>query len=218
LSSCHLSLVTRKMGQLLEKLFESVPKIKILRTFLRNPEENFTFSELQKRTQVKSQALKSELTKLNNIDLIQDKIVTRKEELTVRKKVKIKKYKAKVFYVNPEFRLLTELRNLIARDSITSHKKIAQEIRSLGNVKLAVISGIFLDSERSRTDLLVVGDNIKRQRFERFLSQVESEIGRTLQYTIMNSKEFEYRRDMYDRFLRDILEYPHQKLINKLEI
>ncbi len=206
------------MGQLLEKLFESVPKIKILRTFLRNPEENFTFSELQKRTQVKSQALKSELTKLNNIDLIQDKIVTRKEELTVRKKVKIKKYKAKVFYVNPEFRLLTELRNLIARDSITSHKKIAQEIRSLGNVKLAVISGIFLDSERSRTDLLVVGDNIKRQRFERFLSQVESEIGRTLQYTIMNSKEFEYRRDMYDRFLRDILEYPHQKLINKLEI
>jgi len=34
----------------------------------------------------------------------------------------------------------------------------------------------------------------------------------------MNVQDFKYRKDMFDRFVLDILEFPHRKLINKLKI
>ena len=51
-----------------------------------------------------------------------------------------------------------------------------------------------------------------------FLIRTESELGKSVQHTLMDTEEFRYRLDMYDRFLRDILEYPHEKLINKFDI
>ena len=88
----------------------------------------------------------------------------------------------------------------------------------MGKVKLAVISGVFIQSENSRTDLLIVADGIQKRKLDRFLAKTESEIGRTIHHTVMETEEFQYRMDMYDRFLRDILEYPHQKIINKFNI
>ena len=123
-----------------------------------------------------------------------------------------------VYYVDHDFRLFPELRDLITKDTVASRKKILLKVKRLGKIKLAILSGIFLNSDQARTDLLIVGDNIKKVRLEHFLAEIESEIGRSVQYTIMDTKEFAYRLNMYDKFLRDILEYPHEKLINKLKI
>ena len=118
-------------------------------------------------------------------------------------------------------RLLPELRDLVSKASVITHGGLLRQIRGLGNVKLCVISGIFLNSngsDNSRTDLLLVGDRIKKGKLDNFLAGIESGLGKTLRYTLMDTEEFKYRLDMYDRFLRDILEYPHEKLINKLRI
>ena len=93
--------------------------------------------------------------------------------------------------------------------------KLTRQMKSLGKVKLAVISGIFLSLENSRTDLLIVADGLQKSKLNRFLADLESELGKPIQHTIMETDEFQYRMDMYDRFLRDILEYPHEKVINK---
>ena len=85
-------------------------------------------------------------------------------------------------------------------------------------MKLAVLSGVFINSDNARTDLLIVGDDVKKRALENFLGHTESDLGRPIQYTLMDTEEFRYRMDMYDRFLRDILEYPHAKLINRLDI
>lgn len=121
------------------------------------------------------------------------------------------------YYLNHEFEFVNELKDLVIKSSTTSKKKLLKQIRNLGNVKLAIMSGIFLDkSNTSRTDLLIVGENITRKKIVNFLSKIESEIGKSLNYTLMDTEEFKYRLNMYDRFLRDILEFPHEKLINKL--
>lgn len=211
------------MEQILEKLFESVPKVKILRLFTRNPDQYFTFTDLEKRTQVPNSVLGKELQKLKKLDLIRQKRITYQEKIPTRRgkkiKMRVKKTKPLVYYINTGFRIFTELCDLITKESTASHKKIFKNISSLGNIKLAVISGAFLkNSDYARTDILIVGDNIKKKRLNRFLAKAESEIGKSLHYTLMGTKEFEYRKDMYDRFLRDILEYPHEKLINKLKI
>lgn len=207
------------MEQILERLFESVPKVKILRLFVRNQELLFTFEDIKKRSQVRPQAARSELKKLIKLDLISQKISPIKYQIKRRSgKIINKSRKTRVFFINKSFRLLPELHDLVAKDSIASRKKLLAKIRGLGSMKLVVLSGIFLNSDRARTDLLLVGNNIKKGKLERFLADVESEIGRPLQYTLMEEKEFKYRLDMYDRFLRDILEYPHDKLINRLKI
>ena len=214
------------MEQILEKLFESVLKVRLLRLFVRNVEEHFTLPEIVKKTQaIRGRQIRRELGKLLKLGVVKTKIEYFKEEIRKKsrlggktRKIIIKTKKARVFYTNPEFKLLDEMRALITRASVAPRGQLLPQIRGLGGVKLCVISGVFLNSENSRTDLLLVGDNIKKRRLDGFLAKIESEIGKSLRYTVMDTAEFKYRRDMYDRFLRDIMEYPHEKLVNKLHV
>jgi len=223
-SRCFLN--QKIMDQILEKLFESVPKARVLRLLTQNQTKNFSLEEISKSTQLKTPACRKEIEKFVKLGLVQEKKYFLKEKtkkITTRgrkKKIKepIRKIQIKVFAINQNFEIFTELKNMISRASFASNDRLLQQIKKLGRVKLAVVAGVFLDQENSRTDILVVGDDITQRKMENFLTQVESDTGRSLQYTLMETDEFKYRLGMYDRFLRDILEYPHKKLINKLEI
>lgn len=196
------------MEQILEKLFESVPKVRLLRLFARNSDQLLTFEDIVRRSQIKRPQARRELKKLLVLGLVKQKTV----KTTAGTK------RTKVYFVNTEFRLLPELQDILTKDAVASRKKLLFRARGLGKIKLLVISGVFINNDTSRTDILIVGDHIKQAKLEKFLAELESEIGRSLHYTLMSSDEFAYRLDMYDRFLRDILEFPHEKVINKLKI
>lgn len=181
---------------------------------MQNFSDFFSLNEIAKRTQIKKGDSKKEIDRLSKLKIIIDKTVSVKK----KKGKKIIYKKTEVFGANPSFKFFSELRNLVSHSSAASKNKLLKQIRELGGVKLAVISGVFLNQENSRIDLLLVGDNVSKSRLNRFLGHLESELGRSLQYTLMETEEFKYRLGMYDRFLRDILEYPHQKLINRLGI
>ena len=207
------------MDQLLEKLFESVPKVRIMRLFIQNGEALFSFLEVVERVQIPREIVRKELFKLLHLGIIKKRLVLpQQDQQTGRHQSKKQPKKQEKYLLNIQFPLIEELKNLIIRATTTSRKSILSHFKKLGRVKLAVLSGIFLNTDRSRTDILVVGDDINRKRFERFLAYIESELGKTVAYTIMDTDEFKYRMQMFDRFLRDILEYPHEKLINKLNI
>jgi len=108
----------------------------------------------------------------------------------------------------------------ILKSSPASKGRMVKRIKGLGRIKLVVLSGVFLkpDRELARTDILVVGDGVSDKRFHNFLKQLEAEVGCEIQYSLLNSEEFRYRHEMMDRFLRDILERPHEMLINKLKV
>ena len=202
------------MDQILEKLFESVPKACLLRLFMHNPEGAYSLPEIAKRTQVQVPAARKALGKLMAVGIVEQKTI--KISLPGERKTRYKK--EKVFQANADFPLLPELRDLVVKSSVASRKNILRQIKGIGRVRLAVLSGVFINSDTARTDLLIVGDDIKKGRLESFLARTESELGKSVQHTLMDTEEFRYRLDMYDRFLRDILEYPHEKLINRLDI
>ena len=90
-------------------------------------------------------------------------------------------------------------------------------------MKLAVIAGIFVSKPDDLTyetpaDLFVVGDDIDRARLTKFLKSLEADMGTEVRFGVMEKDEFKYRYDMFDRFLRVLLEGPHRKIINKLEL
>lgn len=184
---------------------------------MRNPEERFGFDMIASRSQVKRPAVRAELQKLVKLGLIQEGLI-REEEPRLRRDGKPHIMKTKVYSTKPSFPFLNELRDLFVKSSVAPRAKIFRQIRGMGKIKLAVLSGVFIHNDSSRTDLLLVGDGIQKRKLDRFLADTESELGKSIQHTVMESDEFLYRMDMYDRFLRDILEYPHEKLINKFNI
>jgi hypothetical protein len=60
------------------------------------------------------------------------------------------------------------------------------------------------------------GKSIKRPKAEKVFEGLSAELGRDVVYSLMDVEEFEYRFKMYDKFIRDILEMPHETIVDKL--
>jgi hypothetical protein len=91
-------------------------------------------------------------------------------------------------------------------------------VRKIGNIKLLVLGGIFRNNEADGADLLIVGDKINSRKLTTFLKDLEAEVGKELNCASMSAKEFNYRYDMYDRFVRDLINENKDVLINKLNL
>ncbi len=79
-----------------------------------------------------------------------------------------------------------------------------------------VISGVFLNDSDARVDILVVGDKVKKNVLEKILVEVEADLGREIKYAVMDSGDFEYRLSIGDKLVRDIFDYRHEIIFNKI--
>ena len=123
------------------------------------------------------------------------------------------------FMLDNSFKFIYELRDLILKSSPAEKKRLIDKINKLGRIKLAIIAGIFVNKESpdpTVADLLIVGDDIEPRRLKVFLKSLQAEVGKEIKFAVMEKEEFQYRFAMFDRFIRVLLESPHEKLINKL--
>lgn len=123
------------------------------------------------------------------------------------------------YTLNRDFEFVQELRDLILKSSPAEKEEITARLLKLGKIKLAVIAGVFLNKENpegTATDLFIVSDDLDRKKFNPFLRYLEAETGGEIRFVVMEKDEFMYRLSMFDRFVRVLLEGPHEKLINKL--
>ncbi|NOY35564.1 MAG: hypothetical protein GXP44_01425 [bacterium] len=204
---------------ILEKLFGSAARIKIIRLFLLNPDTIFTPKEISRRCKVASNLARREISLLKNIGFAEQKSETI-EKLIKLKNGKIKNNKKKIqgLKLDESFPLLRALKNLVLNAAPIDKKGMTKSLKTAGKIKLIILSGIFIQADGSRVDLLLVGDGIKGRVLERTLRNIEAEIGKELTYSVFDTKEFLYRLGIYDRFIYDILDYPHEKILNKLDI
>jgi hypothetical protein len=108
------------------------------------------------------------------------------------------------------------LKNFILSTVPLSKDQLLKKLQKAGRLKLVILAGIFGEEDSSRVDILAVGDGLKRGILERAIKDIEAEVGKELTYAAFNTQDFLYRLGMYDKFIRDILDYPHEKIINKL--
>lgn len=164
--------------------------------------------------------MKSKKKKLKSKTKKLPRAVNKKNSSKRPKKVR-KLNRSKLYALNPNFEFFQELRSLILRASPAEKNHLIKRISNLGRVKLAIISGIFLNYGDSFAfnpvaDLFIVGDDINKRKLASFLRSLEAEIGKEIKFGLMEKEEFEYRYGMFDRFVRVLLEGPHEKIINKL--
>ncbi len=196
---------------IIEKLFDSIIKIKLFRLFLRNSDFVFSYADICNKLQIQSseeEDLRCELKKLRVIKFV---LFSQKDE-----NEKNHEEKDYTYTLNKDFTFLSELQDIIFRSSPIDQDKMAEKIHSLGKVRLAAIGGVFMGAKNTtlvRTDMLVVSDVISERRFNTFVKSTEAEVGVEIKYTLLSIDEYEYRTKMFDRFLRDFFEKPHHILL-----
>jgi len=215
-----------QLSKVLEQIFESRPKVSAMKLFLMNPDAEFSIERAVSSSQINKRRLQREVKSLMRVGLVNTKIAKQIVALPQKKirrgrkivKPKIKVVRERVFFANKEFALYPELRNLISRVAPSVQGSLLEKIRGLGDIKVALLSGVFIKSDSSLADIVLVGDKLKKDRISSFLKKLQADTGKELNYSVMTTPEFRYRLDMNDRFVRDVLDSPHEKVINKLGI
>jgi hypothetical protein len=184
--------------EILGKLLGSLARVKIMRLFLLNQGEGFTSKDIAKRSRVSKDALRKELKLLASIGFI--------------------KKRSKDFIFNPTFKYGTEIEGLLVNSDTVDSESILEIFKKTGKVKLVIASGVFIKNKDSRVDLLIVGDKLKRSKIEDGVRRLEAEIGMELVYAVFDGKEFAYRLNMYDKLIRDILDFPHEVIFQSKEL
>ena len=190
----------------LSKLFGNETKVKIMKLFLFNPERVFDVRDIGERVKSDSTKVRREINLLEKIGLIKQRIGNKK------------KIHGHGFVLDSSFTYLLPLQNFLINTQPLHPKEIIKKITRLGSVKLIIIAGVFIQEFESRVDILVVGDNIKKKQLENTIKTLESEIGKELKYAHFTTEDFKYRLSMCDKLTRDILDYPHKKILNRLGI
>lgn len=203
------------MTDALERLFGSADRIKIIRLFYLNSKKVFINKDIARRAKVQNSSLRREISLLEKTGFIKKAAdsVDSKTRAGRKRKVRVKGW-----MLNSAFPLLTPLKNLVLNVAPISRAEILKRLKNAGNVKLVILSGIFIQDDESRVDLLVVGDNLKQGVLEKEIAHIEALVGKELAYSVLTTQECTYRMGMYDKFIRDILDYPHEKILNKLDI
>lgn len=188
------------MSETLESLFGSKAKTRILRFFLLNGEKECLIRDLAQKNMVSVANVRKEINELKKIKFVNEKV--RKRE--------------KFYSVNSNFHFLNELKGLFAKSNVYPQCRSLGKVKGIGDVKLVLVSGTFLNYPKSKVDMVLVANNVSRGKLKNLMNSLEAEIGKEVSFVLMNNEEFKYRLDMLDRFLLDFLESPHEELINKI--
>lgn len=186
------------MTKSVSRIFGNETRVKIMRLFIFNPDSTYNLDTVTKRTLEKRSTVVKELRTLTKAGLL--------------------KRKTKGYTLDKTYPHLAPLEHFLVDASPVVAKEITKKLARAGSIKLLLISGIFLHEDECRVDLLVVGDKIRKTTLSSAISNIESQLGKELRYSYFETADFNYRLRMYDKLIRDILDYPHQKILNKLGI
>lgn len=206
------------MIETLEKIFGSAAKVKIMRLFLFNPTETFDVGQIARRAKVTSTACRHEVIIMEKIGLIKKRSFFKDMVLGKGKKIRSERRRISGWTIDENFEYINPLRGMLLHVSHLRNSDVLKKLSNVGKLKLIIVSGVFINDWDSRVDLLIVGDGLRKIKIENVVKTIESELGRELRYTFFETADFQYRLGIYDKLIRDILDYPHEKILDKLNV
>jgi hypothetical protein len=191
----------------LAKLFGGQARVKIMRLFLLNTGMAFEVEDVSNRSRVTKANARREINALSAMDFIKQKALVKEGSRGTKKKVS-------AWQLNQSFQYLSAIRDLLVDPHLLLKDDLAGRFKNIGKIKLMVVAGVFIGDEKSRVDVLLVGDKLKKIPLQQVIKGLEAEIGKELDYVVFDTEEFKYRIDMYDKLVYDVIDLPHQKLID----
>ena len=185
---------------MLKDLIDSKTESLILAFFLAAPTRAFSVIEISKRLNIPFLKAAHSLSR----------IVLAGPVTSFSKKGK------RYFMLNKKYQLLPEIKNVLIKKFPKYQDELFSAIKKVGEIKAAFLSGIFTGQPNLSVDLLLVG-KVNLKKLDIFLKAVQKMLGQEINYSIMTPNEFQLRRDTFDRFIRDIFDYPHLVVCDTLK-
>lgn len=188
---------------MIEQLLGSKTRVKLLQLFMSNPNRSFYVREITRKIDEQINSVRRELSNLLNIGIIISDTTNNR-----------------LYYeVNQNYEFYEPLRTIFGGGAGSSEvQKVAKtqqdEYKALGNVELLIYTGQFTRDERAGVDILIVG-NTNGNAVQKFVTDLEKQEGKELRYTVMSLSDFQYRHQVRDRFLANVLESKKQVVIDR---
>ncbi len=197
---------------MLEQLFGSKTRVKLLHIFFHSPNRSFYVRELARLAESQLNAIRRELANLEQVGLILPVTLnpTEASESTGTGR-------SKYYQLDSGCLLYPELRSLLLKAQILYEQELIQILKDkAGKLKVLLFTGCFTDAKDAETDILLVGE-IRPLLVSKLIVDFEKKMGRSLRYTIMTLKEFSDRREIGDKFLYSIFEGKHALIVDELK-
>lgn len=198
------------MSDTLSILFGSPARVRLLRLFLFNTDKSFTFDEICKRLRLVRRTARTEVTVLEKAGVIKSEMV----EVKVKNKLtKVLSYVAETDI--PEFKALQTF--MFATTSLDG-KNLLSFLKKTATVDFLVVAGVFVQDFESRLDILIAQKKITLDKIETAIHAFEAEVGVEVRFSVLTSDDLIFRADVNDKLIRDIFDYKHQIILDKLNI
>lgn len=193
-------------------LFGSQARVKLLRFFLFNPSQEFTFDDISRRAKLVRRTARTEINALERAEVIKKKHFYRQKEGS-EKKVRVAGYA-----LNKNFPNLQSLQTFLFETAPINGKTVLKHLRKAGLLDFVVVAGIFVRDFDQRLDVLLAMKKLSNAKVEAAMRSLESELGVEIRFAAFKSDDLVYRVGMYDKLTRDVFDYPHQIIVDKLGI
>ena len=188
---------------MIEQLFGSKTRVKLLRLFFSSPNRSFYVREITRKIDEQINSVRRELANLLSIGIIKSE--TNNNRL--------------YYEVDQDYEFYNALSAIFGEG--VKKSEVAAELptedvalSALGNVELALYTGQFTRDELSGVDFLIVGD-VNNKQVQNYVEELESKEGKEIRYVVMPYSEFVYRKQINDRFVVNVLASKVQVLVDR---
>ncbi len=203
---------------MLDQLFGSKTRVALLKLFFENKDRAYFVRELTREIDAQINSVRRELENLVQLGIVGVVEEPPEPELKEWEEEVPKGLNRKKFYqLNHLFVLHDELSSLFSKSHLMLEKDLMDKLAELDNLYLLVMTGFFTKNTETKTDILVVG-SVNKNALSQIVAQYEKKLEQEINYTTMTLKEYEYRQEITDRFLYDILVNDKIVLVDKIGI
>ena len=200
---------------MLEQLFGSKTRVRLLRLFLHNPKGAYFVRELTRRIGAQINAVRNELGNLVELGLVEVSEAPVSEAGAEASSRGAGSKQKKFYRLNADALIVPELRALFLKARMLLEKDFINRLSQTGSIGYLALTGQFSGLEQAPTDILIVG-RVNRDRLASLIRGFEREVGKEVNYTVFTPQEFKYRKDVTDKFLYSILESPKMVVVDRL--
>jgi len=187
---------------IMNDLFISKVRVRIIKLFLTNPGSQFHVREIARRVGAEINAVRRELSRLRRIGFLKKTPRGNRIYYTVR----------------PDFLFLDELLGMVAKETGLG-QAILERRKELGKINFAMLAKAFVRgriSKPSEVDLLIVG-KVSTPLVSKLVENEQQRLGREVNYTILSPEEFDFRKKRKDPFIVDVFSQPRIVLLGNEE-
>ncbi len=190
---------------MIDALFGSKTRVKLLHLFLNNPGKAFYVREITRLIDEQINSVRRELSNLLSVGVITSTTADNK-----------------LFYeVNQQYALYSPFRDIFSDTHtnavhVNNTKTDEWKARLRGNpaIRLVVAAGALVPGSSATLDLLIVCDNGTEEKLRTQVSQIEKLTKKSLNFSIITYDEFYYRLSVKDRFTNELLSERHEVVVD----